>query len=81
MPIKAVCFDLGETLIDETRMWSEWAAYLGVPLSLQLDVDVITTSEHLGFDKPSPQFFTALLAQTGFRVTPLSQLVEALKRA
>ena len=151
MPIKAVFFDLGETLIDETRMWSEWAAYLGVPahefraaleeviargehhhrafellqpgfdpraaqrrrvaegtryrfrpddlypdakacltslreaglfvgiagnqsrdlldsmLSLQLDADVITTSEHLGFDKPSPQFFTALLAQTGFR--------------
>ena len=31
MPIKAVFFDLGETLIDETRMWREWAAYMDVP--------------------------------------------------
>jgi FMN phosphatase YigB (HAD superfamily) len=30
MPIKAVFFDLGETLIDERRMWREWADYLGV---------------------------------------------------
>jgi HAD superfamily hydrolase (TIGR01549 family) len=31
MPIRAVCFDIGETLIDETRHWSEWADFLGVP--------------------------------------------------
>ena len=31
MPIRAVCFDVGETLIDETRHWLDWAAYLGVP--------------------------------------------------
>ena len=31
MPIRVVCFDVGETLIDETRHWIEWAAYLGVP--------------------------------------------------
>lgn len=31
MPIRAVCFDVGETLIDETRHWSEWADFLGVP--------------------------------------------------
>jgi HAD superfamily hydrolase (TIGR01549 family) len=31
MPIRAVCFDVGETLIDETRHWMEWAAFLGVP--------------------------------------------------
>ncbi len=31
MPIRAVCFDVGETLIDETRHWTEWAAFLGVP--------------------------------------------------
>lgn len=31
MPIRAVCFDVGETLIDETRHWMDWAAYLGVP--------------------------------------------------
>ena len=142
-------FDLGETLLDEQRMWREWADYLGIPrpdffaalddtiargehhhraferfgvdpraalrrrladgtrylfrpddlypdaaaclttlreagtfigvagnqsrdlldsmLSLGLDADIITTSEHLGFDKPSTNFFAALLAQTGFR--------------
>ena len=31
MPIRAVCFDIGETLIDETRHWDGWAAFLGVP--------------------------------------------------
>ena len=31
MPIKAVIFDVGETLIDESRMWRGWAAYLEVP--------------------------------------------------
>ena len=30
-PIDAVCFDIGETLIDETRQWGEWADFLGVP--------------------------------------------------
>jgi len=31
MPVRAVCFDIGETLIDETRQWGEWADFLGVP--------------------------------------------------
>lgn len=31
MPIRAVFFDIGETLIDETRIWSAWADWLGVP--------------------------------------------------
>lgn len=31
MPVRAVCFDVGETLIDETRHWMEWAAFLDVP--------------------------------------------------
>ena len=30
MPIKAVFFDAGETLIDETRAWAGWADWLGV---------------------------------------------------
>lgn len=29
--VKAVVFDVGETLIDETRIWSRWADRLGVP--------------------------------------------------
>ena len=33
MPIKAVIFDVGETLINETRMWRGWATYLNVPES------------------------------------------------
>lgn len=28
--IKAIVFDIGETLIDETRYWSAWADWLGV---------------------------------------------------
>jgi HAD superfamily hydrolase (TIGR01549 family) len=31
MPITAVVFDVGETLIDETRHWGEWADWIGVP--------------------------------------------------
>ena len=30
MAIDIVFFDCGETLVDETRMWAGWAAYLGV---------------------------------------------------
>lgn len=29
--IRAVFFDVGETLIDETRLWGDWADWLGVP--------------------------------------------------
>ena len=31
MTIEAVVFDVGETLVDETRVWSLWAEHLGVP--------------------------------------------------
>lgn len=31
MSIRAVAFDLGETLVDETRYWGAWADRLGVP--------------------------------------------------
>lgn len=30
MPIKAVFFDVGETLVDETRQWLSWADWLGI---------------------------------------------------
>ncbi|MEX2207307.1 MAG: HAD family hydrolase, partial [Myxococcota bacterium] len=29
--IRAVIFDVGETIVDETRAWGEWADWLGVP--------------------------------------------------
>ncbi|HEX5148264.1 MAG TPA: HAD family hydrolase [Candidatus Limnocylindrales bacterium] len=29
--IRAVVFDVGETLVDETSIWSDWADWLGVP--------------------------------------------------
>src|SRR5260221_6240328 len=30
MAIRLVVFDVGETLVDESRMWGEWADWLGV---------------------------------------------------
>ena len=48
MPIKAVVFDLGETLACEDRMWAGWAAYLGAPVSEFREAldDVIARGEH-----------------------------------
>lgn len=31
MPVEAVFFDVGETLVDETEVWGVWADWLGVP--------------------------------------------------
>ena len=31
MAVEAVVFDIGETLVDETRYWGAWADWLGVP--------------------------------------------------
>jgi len=31
MTIRAIFFDVGETLVDETRQWGGWADWLGVP--------------------------------------------------
>ena len=31
MTVHAVVFDVGETLLDETRAWSAWADWLGIP--------------------------------------------------
>ena len=31
MTIRAVVFDVGETLVDETRAWGTWADHLGIP--------------------------------------------------
>jgi FMN phosphatase YigB (HAD superfamily) len=48
MAIQAVFFDAGETLFTEARLWTGWAAYLGVSsdeFSAALD-DVIARGEH-----------------------------------
>jgi HAD superfamily hydrolase (TIGR01549 family) len=31
MTIRAVVFDVGETLVDETNAWGDWADWLGIP--------------------------------------------------
>ena len=31
MAIRTVFFDIGETLVDETRQWGSWADWLGIP--------------------------------------------------
>lgn len=31
MPLEAVFFDIGETLVDETAAWGRWADWMGVP--------------------------------------------------
>lgn len=48
MKIEAVVFDIGETLIDETRIWTAWADWLGVPRLTFLGVlgGVIERNEH-----------------------------------
>jgi HAD superfamily hydrolase (TIGR01549 family) len=60
VPIKSVVFDLGETLVCEDRMWTGWAAYLGVPANeFQAALeDVIARGEHHRkvFDRFRPGF-------------------------
>lgn len=48
MPLKAVFFDIGYTLVDETRQWREWAAWLGVPIEKfeATQREVIARNEH-----------------------------------
>ncbi|MBK9943114.1 MAG: HAD family hydrolase [Kouleothrix sp.] len=48
MAIEVVFFDVGETLVDETRLWAGWAEWLGVPLLTFFGVlgGVIARGEH-----------------------------------
>jgi HAD superfamily hydrolase (TIGR01549 family) len=60
MAIRAVVFDVGETLVNETRLWNRWSAYLGVEADIfrsALD-EVIANGEHhrAVFDRFSPGF-------------------------
>jgi HAD superfamily hydrolase (TIGR01549 family) len=58
--IKTVFFDVGETLINETRLWSGWAAYLGVSVSAFVAAleEVIAEGQHHQrvFDRFRPNF-------------------------
>jgi HAD superfamily hydrolase (TIGR01549 family) len=61
--LRAVFFDVGETLIDERRMWHGWAAYLGVPVDefMAAFEDVIAHGEdhRRVFDRFGPGFDVA----------------------
>ena len=57
-----VCLDVGETLIDETRIWTTWAEVLGIPpltLMAVLGAQLARGTEHgavfelFGFDEPA----------------------------
>jgi len=46
--LRAVVFDVGETLVDESRLWRAWARWLGVPEAgfFRTLEDVIRRGEH-----------------------------------
>jgi beta-phosphoglucomutase-like phosphatase (HAD superfamily) len=48
-PVRAVVFDVGETLVDETSAWASWADWLGVPQLTFMGVfgATIERGEHL----------------------------------
>lgn len=48
MAISVIFFDVGETLINEARLWNGWAAYLGVPADVfnAALAEVIASGEH-----------------------------------
>lgn len=65
-----VAFDVGETIVDETRMWSEWAEILGVPsthLFAALGAVIARAEHHTRvFDLLAPGIDRhALLAESG----------------
>ncbi len=66
MALKAVAFDVGETLVDETRMWSDVADAVGVPRFTFFGVlgGLVARGEHhrrvfdlLGVDRPGSYGF------------------------
>ena len=81
--MKAVFFDVGETLIDETRAWMAWADWLGVSALTMLGplgATIARGEHHLrafelvrpGFDwKPSG-------ARATLRIDSLAELPDAL---
>src|SRR6266508_1036007 len=59
--INVVVFDVGETLVDETRLWAGWADYLGVPRdafhSALEEVTAQGQHHHRVFERFRPQGF------------------------
>ena len=50
MAVRAVFFDVGETLVSEQRVWSDWARWLGVPpltFMAQLGAVIERREQHL----------------------------------
>ncbi|MDP9365566.1 MAG: HAD family hydrolase [Chloroflexota bacterium] len=73
MTVRAVFFDVGETLVDETRSWAAWADWLGVPQLTLFAIlgGVIERGEHHlrafeivrpGFDYPRAEAARAAVA-------------------
>jgi FMN phosphatase YigB (HAD superfamily) len=60
MGVRAVFFDVGETLVDETSVWNEWADWLGVPrftFAAVLGGAIERGEDHLGvFERFRPGF-------------------------
>ena len=54
--IEAVVFDVGETLVDETRAWGAWADHLGVPRLTYFAVLGATIAEGRHHRDPIPLF-------------------------
>ena len=52
--VRAVVFDLGETLVDETRVWGEWADTLGIP---RLTFFAVLGSTIAAGDQPHTEVF------------------------
>lgn len=49
--LRAVVFDVGETLVNESRLWRMWAEWLGVPdhvVFALLGASIACSDEHLG---------------------------------
>jgi FMN phosphatase YigB (HAD superfamily) len=53
MAVKVVFFDVGETLVDEARLWRGWAAWLGVPA----DAFTAALGETIAAGEPHRQVF------------------------
>jgi HAD superfamily hydrolase (TIGR01662 family) len=79
-PQRWVCLDVGETLIDETRVWSTWADELGVPrltFLAALGAVIARGGEHqavfgvFGFDDWPLRMASVEQAYGGFRAEDL----------